>query len=1473
MSSSKAASKKKSKKSSKRNITHQLSNSSLNLSPVAEQHSDDDYYDQYHHEEYNSGIGSAPNYGYSGSSASNRGYDINGIEQSSHTRSYNEQQRIEYNRRHFDADMQQQQLNASYEHSLEGGAVDTSFDSESGIVAGGEVSNIRRTYSDDHQQQQQQNNQRRSRHTKSNSVDYSSHPPPFMPTDDDEEDLHTTHYSSTTKSNNKGGGGYNIANDITVASPSANYNSTTYSTSGYNTNSTNLSPGSISPGNMPNFEEADLLQRAIERRAVLHNRIVAMEAAKAELERNTTFSSGDAGSVGSRGSRSSREYDSPRKHNRRDSDGSLNSSPQTSPIYQRRVESSSSRGVHNRHPSDEMRYGEIHTRRSKDKKSPKHHRKGSSGKKTELARERYHTSTSMRHPPSSSYDVPISVSSSVRQQSNRMGNDRETIREEYNTSPFDEEEKDRFVNIIQDELSSSNSPMYSSSTTGTTQAKEKTNKMSRKRMGEHHARMNELSERIKKEAIEFMNYESSFTEEKQRLMNDESYNTIVGEEKSSRRVVPIQQQQQVIVEDDDIIMKNANFMDSFIDENEIELDDIEEEDEEMEDGSSYGSSTASTSNRESNRPLHFQGASSSTSHRSSSSSKRGESAPMIDSSAWGEQPTSQQLSRYSNMVRLGIPDVAVLRSMERDGVTNSQEILAKLKESHNAAPSSTKSSDRQDIHRRTNSRDSNSSRGRRAEDLAPSSSNTVNERDDRQQLPLCEDPNYSKYFKMLKAKVPLSWVRRVLEVDGKDARVLDLNPDEPLGMQVPNGAVDELGNVNWDNVNVKKQRTDSETSVEECIKSSTDDNTVGNIPSDTFASVKAELAAMSAKAAGESLLRTVPSDEEARTTPNTSPPSSGSDLTSAAIAASNERMDRLKRLSASSKKKSEVGRRRQTTDEIRRRGGFTKPSTATKSSTRNSTAPKSSTVTASTEQAGSSDDKTKETDLPLKDDPRFSKYFQMIRSRVPRSWVERVIEVDDRDPAILDLDPNKSLASQIGEDHVDEMVGGKDEESDTLGSTYSETLTPSVSVVDKGEEGKEQSDESGGETQESELPVTQVDENDENKSEASSITANFAKEPPEEKPSIDLNRISAFLDKMEAQINDRDDDGAAAAFDTTNLPRFTTTEEVENKLAELIDNFGKQKEANKARQDSISSEQEQIVEKSQADINRLSNLLAKKVDQPSTEEQVASDTEQSDIESLPKLLTQVLEKMDKSDEQSFIEPNKVDLEARRELVKAELEAQPKALAEDPEYERYFKMLKLGLPRSAVLQALERDGKDASILDLDPSTPFEAQRKKLDEPVVSDKNAALKDLFSKRAAKLKENDKPNKTKALEALFAKRYAEIQPEGQTAPPLRTDPNYSKYFKMLKVGMPRETVMQALERDGKDTSVVDMDPEKSYASQIKKDEEKKDEVEKNDSESLLKDDPEYVKFFKMLKVRLSRSLFLIIPYYISHTNSCSLF
>ena len=69
-----------------------------------------------------------------------------------------------------------------------------------------------------------------------------------------------------------------------------------------------------------------------------------------------------------------------------------------------------------------------------------------------------------------------------------------------------------------------------------------------------------------------------------------------------------------------------------------------------------------------------------------------------------------------------------------------------------------------------------------------------------------------------------------------------------------------------------------------------------------------------------------------------------------------------------------------------------------------------------------------------------------------------------------------------------------------------------------------------------------------------------------------------------------------------------------------------------------------------------------------------------------------------------------------------------------------------------------------------------------------------------------------------------------------------------MLKVGMPRDSVVQALERDGKSASILDLDPEKSYASQTAAaaaaDESGGEETK---SDVLLKDDPEYSKFFKV--------------------------
>ena len=55
---------------------------------------------------------------------------------------------------------------------------------------------------------------------------------------------------------------------------------------------------------------------------------------------------------------------------------------------------------------------------------------------------------------------------------------------------------------------------------------------------------------------------------------------------------------------------------------------------------------------------------------------------------------------------------------------------------------------------------------------------------------------------------------------------------------------------------------------------------------------------------------------------------------------------------------------------------------------------------------------------------------------------------------------------------------------------------------------------------------------------------------------------------------------------------------------------------------------------------------------------------------------------------------------------------------------------------------------------------------------------------------------------------------------------------------------MQNAMQRDGEDPSIMDLDPEKSIASQL----DKEDEVV--DKGPPLKDDPTYSKYFKMLKM-----------------------
>jgi hypothetical protein len=126
------------------------------------------------------------------------------------------------------------------------------------------------------------------------------------------------------------------------------------------------------------------------------------------------------------------------------------------------------------------------------------------------------------------------------------------------------------------------------------------------------------------------------------------------------------------------------------------------------------------------------------------------------------------------------------------------------------------------------------------------------------------------------------------------------------------------------------------------------------------------------------------------------------------------------------------------------------------------------------------------------------------------------------------------------------------------------------------------------------------------------------------------------------------------------------------------------------------------------------------------------------------------------------------------------------------------MLRMGLPRGAVENAMTRDGADLSLLDLDPE----------------------KSLVSQRPTQAVSSD--------------------------PPLKDDECFTKYYKMLRMGLPRGAVENAMTRDGADLSLLDLDPEKSLVSQRP--------TKAVSSDPPLKDDECFTKYYKMLRMGLPR-------------------
>ena len=215
------------------------------------------------------------------------------------------------------------------------------------------------------------------------------------------------------------------------------------------------------------------------------------------------------------------------------------------------------------------------------------------------------------------------------------------------------------------------------------------------------------------------------------------------------------------------------------------------------------------------------------------------------------------------------------------------------------------------------------------------------------------------------------------------------------------------------------------------------------------------------------------------------------------------------------------------------------------------------------------------------------------------------------------------------------------------------------------------------------------------------------------------------------------------------------------------------------------------------------------------------------------------------------DPNEeVELEEEKSEEKKE-EVKKVKLCEHPKYSKYFNMLKKGLPETAVRHAMMRDKVDASVLDKDPNEEVELEEEKKDEvkrvklcehpkyskyfnmlkkglPETAVRHAMMRD---KVDASVLDKD-PNEEVELE----EEKSEVKKVK-----LCEHPKYSKYFNMLKKGLPETAVRHAMMRDKVDASVLDKDPNE----EVELEEEKKDEVKK----VKLCEHPKYSKYFNMLK------------------------
>ena len=158
----------------------------------------------------------------------------------------------------------------------------------------------------------------------------------------------------------------------------------------------------------------------------------------------------------------------------------------------------------------------------------------------------------------------------------------------------------------------------------------------------------------------------------------------------------------------------------------------------------------------------------------------------------------------------------------------------------------------------------------------------------------------------------------------------------------------------------------------------------------------------------------------------------------------------------------------------------------------------------------------------------------------------------------------------------------------------------------------------------------------------------------------------------------------------------------------------------------------------------------------------------------------------------------------------EVNSQPKELYNDTKKSN-MKMMKVGMPKENVEKALERDGNDVRVADMDSGKSSQPKKLCVDDMDPEESYANL----GMPAWEWHGKDVSVADMKREKSYANQVKVDSGKVDADPPLKDDPEYSRYFRMLRMGLPLGAVMNAMQKDGKDPNIINLNPDKSVSSQ----------------------------------------------------------